>query len=290
MSELAIEILKVLELRPCGEGIFIAEPVRDGLERVFGGQLLAQALAAATESVREELLCHSLHAYFVRPGKPGRPIAYEVSTMRDAQRVATRRVVAIQREEVILDLMASFGLEERGAEVQEPMPVAPPPESFPPEEQRLARALELASPEQRRFLERRLPIEVIAVDERDPQESSSSLNPLRYWMRVRGALPRDVRAHRCALAYASDMGALRAAMHAGGIDLRDNTVQVASLDHALWLHRPFVFDDWLLFTFKAVSVAAGRGLSHGSVHTRDGKHVASLAQEGLMRRRTLMAL
>ena len=287
MSAPVAELLEVLSLQAQGEGVFVAGPVHDGLERVFGGQLLGQALAAATHSVPEDWPCHSLHAYFVRPGKPGRPIAYEVYALHDGQRAGTRRVIAVQREQVILEMMASFALEQPGAEYQEPIPDAPPPESFPPEDQRLARALELAAPEQRRHMERKVPIEFIAVDERDPRDTAPSTGPLRYWMRVRGSLPGDPRLHRCALAYASDMGALQAAMRAGGVTFLPSAVQLASLDHALWLHRPFLFDDWLLFTFHAMSVSASRGLSRGSVHTRDGKHVASIVQEGLMRVRTL---
>jgi acyl-CoA thioesterase-2 len=286
MSESAAALLEILDLQSHGEGLFTAAPVQDGLERVFGGQLLGQALAAATHTVVEDWPCHSLHAYFVRPGKPGRPIEYEVSPMRDGQRLATRKVLAVQRDEVILELTASFEREEPGAEYQQAMPAAPSPESFPPEDERIARALASAAPERRRFLMTKRPIEYIAVDEREAGDSKPCDGPLRYWFRVRGALPKDARLHRCALAYASDMGALQAAMRAGGVAFGDSSVQVASLDHALWLHRPFLFDDWLLFTFNALSVSAGRGLSRGTVHTRDGRHIASLVQEGLMRART----
>ena len=283
MSESSSALLEILDLESHGEGLFTAAPVLDGLERVFGGQLLGQALAAATHTVVEDWPCHSLHAYFVRPGKPGRPIDYEVSTLRDGQRLATRKVVAVQRDEVVLELTASFEREEPGAEYQQAIPDAPAPESFPPEDERIARALAAATPEQRRYLEFKRPVEFIAVDDRNDAGSAS---PLRYWMRARGGLPNDARLHRCALAYASDMGALQAAMRAGGIAFGDHAMQVASLDHALWLHRDFRFDDWLLFTFSAVSVSAGRGLSRGTVHTRTGTHVASLVQEGLMRART----
>jgi acyl-CoA thioesterase-2 len=283
MSQSATPLLDILSLQPQGEGLFTADPVQDGLERVFGGQLLGQALAAATHTAPEDWPCHSLHAYFVRPGKPGRPIDYEVSALRDGQRLATRKVIAVQRNEVIFELTASFESEEAGAEYQEVMPSAPSPESFPSEDERIAQALAAAAPEQRRFLEVKRPIEFIKVDD---HEDAPPAAPLRYWMRLRDALPDDARLHRCALAYASDMGALQAAMRAGGLAFRDGAVQVASLDHALWLHRDFRFDDWLLFTFHAISVSAGRGLSRGMVHTRHGIHVASLIQEGMMRART----
>lgn len=283
MSESATSLFKILDLESHGEGMFTAAPVQDGLARVFGGQLLGQALTAATHTVDEDWPCHSLHAYFVRPGKPGRPIDYEVTALRDGQRLATRKVLAIQRDEVILELTASFTREEPGAEYQEPMPQAPLPETFPSEDERIARALAEAPPEHRRYLEIRNPIEFISIDE---HSATASEPTLRYWMRARERLPDDTRLHRCALAYASDLGAMQAAMRAGDVDFRDSSMQVASLDHALWLHREFRLDDWVLFTFSPVSVSGGRGLSRGTVHTKEGVHVASLVQEGLMRART----
>lgn len=283
MSESPTSLWSIFDLQSHEQGLFTAQPVQDGLPRVFGGQLLGQALAAATHTVDDDWPCHSLHAYFVRPGKPGRPIDYEVSALRDGQRLATRKVIAIQRDEVILELTASFAREEPGAEYQQPMPDAPSPESFPSEQERTARAIADAPPEHRRYLELKNPIEVIGVDDRGDAPSTTTL---RYWMRARETLPDDKRLHRCALAYASDMGALQAAMRAGGIDFRDSAVQVASLDHAIWLHRDFRLDDWLLFTYSAVSTSGGRGVSRGTVHTRSGVHVASLVQEGLMRART----
>lgn len=282
MLESSLDLSVILDLASHEDGLFSAAPVNDGLDRVFGGQLLGQALAAATHTVEDSWPCHSLHAYFVRPGKPGRPIEYEVSALRDGQRLATRKVIAIQRGEVIFELTASFQLEEEGADYQEPMPETPAPETFPSEDERIARAVAKATPAQRRYVEMKGPVEYITVDDRN-EASAGGL--LRYWMRVRGPFPDDARLHRCALAYASDMGALQAALRASGLELGD-ALQVASLDHALWLHRDFRFDEWLLFSFSPVSVSRGRGLSRGTVHTRDGRHVASLVQEGLMRPRT----
>jgi acyl-CoA thioesterase II len=290
MSEDAVqELLELLDLQGRGEGVFVGPPARHAAQRVFGGQLLAQALAAASFTAPDDWPCHSLHAYFVRPGKPGRPIDYEVMAMRDGQRFSTRKVVAVQRDEVALELLASFESEESGPEQQLPAPEAPAPESFPPEAERLAKQLEQAkTPEQRAWIERRMPVEIIPIDPRSPGEPPRS-EPIRSWLRVRGRLPDDPRLHRCALAYASDLGALEPCMRAIGAAFGDTRMQVASLDHALWFHRPFRADEWLLFRFESVSVAAGRGLSRATIHDREGRLVASLSQEGLMRERSALA-
>jgi acyl-CoA thioesterase-2 len=169
------------------------------------------------------------------------------------------------------------------------MPETPPPESFPPEDERLAQLLRNAKPEQQEFLKRKRPIESIRVDARDLNDRTPTSGVLRTWMRARGKLMDDANLHRCALAYASDMGALEPSLRAMGAGFADSSLQIASLDHALWFHRAFRFDDWLLFVFESSSVAAGRGLSRGSIYSRDGKLVASLAQEGVMRARDEVA-
>jgi acyl-CoA thioesterase-2 len=205
--------------------------------------------------------------------------------MRDGQRFATRKVVAIQRDEVILELTASFEQEEAGPEYQLPMPDAPAPESFAAEDERIARTLREAPPELHELLKHKRPIETIRVDERSFRDRSASSTPSRTYMRARGRMMDDPNLHRCALAYASDMGALEPSMRALGLGFGDSAMQVASLDHAVWFHRPFRFDQWLLFVFESVSAAAGRGFNRGNVFSRDGKLVASIAQEGVMRKR-----
>jgi acyl-CoA thioesterase-2 len=286
MDESVTELLELLDVPSQGNGLFRAAPSRDDLPRVFGGQFLGQALAAASFTVPPEWPCHSFHAYFLRPGKPGRPIDYEVSAMRDGQRFATRKVVALQRDEVAFELTASFEAEGPGPEVQEPMPEAPAPETFPPEAERIARLLEVSPPEHRRFFGGRgRPVEFIWIDPRLPDAGSPANAPVRSWMRVRGPLPDDPHLHRAALAYASDLGALEPCRRASGIASADRDALIASLDHAVWFHRPFRFDDWLLFTFRPVSVASGRGLSRGTVHARDGRMVASIVQEAVVRPR-----
>jgi acyl-CoA thioesterase-2 len=279
------ELLALLDLQSIGEGVFSGPPAPDIRGRVFGGQILAQALAAACFTAPQGWPCHSLHAYFLRPGKPARPIEYEVSTMRDGQRFAARKVLAVQRDEIDLELIASFERTEPGAEYQVAMPDVAAPETFPPEDERIARLVENATPEQREVLERKWPIEFIRIDPIDAREQPPPTAAIRKWMRVRGRLPDDPNLHRCALAYASDFGALEPSVRAIGMSLGDTNVQVASLDHALWFHRPFRFDEWLLFSFESASVAGGRGLNHGSVYSRDGRLVASLMQEALLRPR-----
>ena len=281
------ELLELLNLQTVGQGVFSGPPSRENMPRVFGGQVLAQALAAAAFTV-DGPVCHSLHAYFVRPGKPGRPIDYEVAAMRDGQSFSLRKVVAVQRDEVNLELIAAFQQDEPVGEREHSgsAPEVPPPESFPDEDTRIARMLEQAPPERHALLKRRRPIEAIRVDGRSFGASPPSAAPIHTWMRVRGALMDDPNLHRCALAYASDMGLLEPSLRAIGASFGDSGMQVASLDHAIWFHRPFRFDDWLLFALETDSVAAGRGLSHAKVWTRDGKHVATITQEGVMRMRS----
>ena len=281
------ELLELLNLQNSGQGVFVGPPAREGGMRVFGGHVLAQALAAAAFTL-DGPVCHSLHAYFVRPGKPGRPIDYEVAAMRDGQTFSLRKVVAVQRDEVNLELIAAFQQDEPVGEREHSgsAPEVPPPESFPDEDTRIARMLEQIPPEHHAMLSRKRVIEAIRVDGRVFGDRTPSTAPIYTWMRARGRLMDDPNLHRCALAYASDMGLLEPSLRAVGTSFGDSGMQVASLDHALWFHRSFRFDDWLLFALEVGSVSAGRGLSHARVFTRDGKHVATIAQEGVMRARS----
>jgi len=278
-------MLELLELQRAAQGVFTGPPAPESRTRVFGGQVLAQALAAACFSV-DGVPCHSLHAYFLRPGKPARPIDYEVQAMRDGQSFAARKVIAVQRDEVVLELVASFAHDEPGPEHQSAMPEVPPPEAFPAEDVRLEGLLAQAPPALHEMIRQKRPIESIRVDSRDMFTEAKVAMHTQTWMRTRGALLGDPNLHRCALAYASDLGALEPSVRAIGASFGDSDTQVASLDHALWFHRPFRFDDWLLFDFESVSVAGGRGLSRGAVYDRSGTLVASIAQEGVMRKRS----
>jgi acyl-CoA thioesterase-2 len=290
MDESVVAWLELLDVQEQGDGMFVGAPAPQGLPRVFGGQFLGQALSAAMLTVPRDWLCHSLHAYFLRPGKPGRPIEYEVLALRDGQRMAARRVTAVQRGEITFELTASFERDAPGPEHQEPLTSVPPgPETFPAEEERIAKLLEVLPPERHAFVQRRSPVEYIWIDPRATTVLPPSTAPIRSWMRVRDRLPDDPGLHRAGLAYASDMGALEPALRAVGTSHSDPEQLIASLDHALWIHRPFRIDEWLLFTFLPTSVSAGRGLSRGLVHTREGVHVATLTQEAIMRPRALWA-
>ena len=291
-AENSEDLLALLELQSSGQGVFLGPPAPShgpARVRVFGGQVLAQGLAAACFTVPPDIPCHSLHAYFARPGIPARPIEYEVSAMRDGQSFVLRNVAAVQRDELTCQLLVSFGRDQPGPEYQSAMPDVPAPESFPPEAERLERLLERAQPQQRAFLEYRGPVENISIDMPDWNDPTPLRAPLRGWMRLRAPLLSDPRLHQCALAYASDMGLLAPSLRAIGASFGDSELQVASLDHALWFHRPFEWNDWLLFVVESLSVSGGRGLSRASVYTRDGVLVASVAQEGLMRKRDPLA-
>jgi acyl-CoA thioesterase-2 len=285
MDDSVAELLEQLDVQSQGQGVFIGAPGSDPFPRVYGGQLLGQSLAAASFTAPPDWPCHSLHAYFVRPGKPGRPIEYEVAAMRDGQRFATRKVVAVQRGEVVFELIASFEQDEPGPESQRSMPDVPPPESFPPEAERVAEQLARTPEEFRSYVERKHAIEHIEIDRRAVDDRTPSRGPVHHWVRVREALPNDPILHRCVLAYASDSVALVSSLRAMGGDHFDPGLQIASLDHAIWFHRPIRMDDWFLYTFENISVSGGRGLSLGTIHSRAGQLVASVTQEGLMRKR-----
>lgn len=207
--------------------------------------------------------------------------------MRDGRNFATRKVVAVQRDEVNLELVASFCNDdaEESSHHQHVMPEVPPPESFPSEAERLAQQRSGLPPELQAMLQRPRPVEFIAIDDRSRRDATPRPGFVHTWMRARGALANDPNLHRCAFAYASDMMLLEPGMRAIGARFWDDGLQVASLDHALWFHRPFRFDDWLLVASESPSVALGRGFNRASVFDRSGKLVASIAQEGLMRRR-----
>jgi acyl-CoA thioesterase II len=279
----------LLDLQDAGDGLFIGPASREARPRVFGGQLIAQALTAASFTV-DGWPCNSLHAYFLRPGKPGRPIEYEVTALRDGRNFATRRVAAIQRDEIHLELIASFSNSEGGAEYQHAMPEIPPPESFPSEEERIAQSVRDLPAPVAEMMRRPRPVEVISINGRNASargegEQTHRSAILYNWMRARGPIGDAPNLHRCAFAYASDMMLLEPSMRAIGAKFWDGRLQVASLDHSLWFHRPFRFDDWLLVASESTSVAGGRGFNRSSVFTREGKLVASIAQEGMMRKR-----
>jgi acyl-CoA thioesterase-2 len=278
-------LLSILDLEKLEENLFRGLSPQVGWQRVFGGQVIGQALVAAARTV-EGRGAHSLHAYFMREGDPAVPIIYQVDRIRDGKSFATRRVVAIQHGAAIFSMSVSFQVDEKGLDHQIKMPDVPPPEDLPSEEELKAAYLHNAPEGVRRYWERPRPIELRPVDLRH-FFSREKLEPLQYvWVRATGALPDDPDIHRCVLAYASDMTLLDTALFAHGRMIFDPDLQAASLDHALWFHRPFRADEWLLYAEDSPSASGARGFTRGILFSRDGRLVASVAQEGLIRVRS----
>jgi acyl-CoA thioesterase-2 len=230
---------------------------------------------------------HSLHAYFLRPGDPSIPILYQVDRIRDGKSFTTRRVVAIQHGRAIFHLSASFQRHEPGVEHQATMPEAPDPESLPGWSERMRPLIERAPEEWREWLARDRPIDVRAVDSVDLLRPEKHPPRQLVWIRAHGKLPDDALLHACVAAYASDMTLIDTALLPHAISWNDEGVMTASLDHAMWFHRPFRSDEWLLYEQDSPSASGARGLATGRLFTRDGALAVSVAQEGLIRQRTL---
>ncbi|NNM70790.1 acyl-CoA thioesterase II [Enterovirga aerilata] len=284
MSGAVAELLEVLELEKLEENLFRGRSPQDSWQRVFGGQVIGQALVAACRTV-EERQPHSLHAYFLLGGDPQIPIIYEVDRIRDGRSFTTRRVVAIQHGRPIFALTASFHLEEDGFDHGARMPEVPPPESLPGEAEIRAGAIPAMSPQVRAYFERERPIELRPVDFSRTAHADPHEGEFRVWIRTTGPLPEDPAIHRCVLAYASDFTLLDTSLVPHGQSVIQENIQAASLDHALWFHRPFRADEWLLYAQDSPSASGARGFSRGLVFDRAGRLVASVAQEGLIRQR-----
>jgi acyl-CoA thioesterase II len=284
-SEPTVEdLLRLLDLEPIEKNIFRGQNRDIGTGRVFGGQVLAQALVAARRTVADPLRhAHSLHAYFILAGDLSVPIVYLVEVLRDGGSFATRRVTAIQHGRAIFNLSASFHVGAAGVEHQLPAPDAPAPETLTPELERI-RALADRIPETARaVLTQDRPLDFRPVNLPNPLHPEP-VPPYRHaWFRAVAPLPDDPLLHQAALAYASDYGLLATVLQPHAVGVRDPRVQVASLDHALWFHRPFRVDEWLLYEVDAPIATGGRGFARGRIYTREGVLVASSAQEGLTR-------
>jgi len=278
-------LLQILDLEPLESNLFRGRSPQVGWQRVFGGQVIGQALVAASRTVVADRHVHSLHGYFLRPGDPQVPIIYEVDRIRDGGSFTTRRVVAIQHGEAIFSMSASFQLHEEGLEHQIDMPDVPTPDELPSDRELKEKFLAVAPENVRRYWERERPIEMRPV-ELTHYFSKKPLPPRQYvWVRATGKLPDDERIHQCVLAYASDMTLLDTSLFPHGTSVFSPKIQAASLDHAMWFHHPFRADEWLLYATDSVSSSGSRGMNRGSLFTMDGKLVASTAQEGLIRLR-----
>ena len=280
------DLLRLLDLEPLEVNLFRGQSRDLGGKAVFGGQVIGQALVAASRTV-EGRLPHSLHAYFHRPGDMARPIVYEVDRVRDGKSFTARRVQAIQGGEVLLSMICSFQVPEPGFEHQAPMPEVPAPESLRPQRELVKEwlaAVPQVPPRIREAFERRTAVEFRPVEPRNPLVPMVDPPRQSFWVRSNGPLPDAPLLHACVLAYASDFSLLSTALRPHGVSWLTPGLAVASIDHALWFHRPFRVDDWLLYAMDSPTAQSGRGLSRGQFFDRAGSLVVSVAQESLMRR------
>jgi acyl-CoA thioesterase II len=281
------ELIATLDIEKLEENLFRGVSPQVGWQRVFGGQVVAQALVAAQRTVEKERPVHSLHAYFMRPGDPAVPILYQVERIRDGASFSTRRVVAVQHGKAIFALSGSFQIVEGGYDHQIVKPDVPMPEELMGEAEFKDLFLTEAPEPVKRYWKRNRPIEVrptslthyLTKEKLEPRQD--------VWVRTLGDVPDDPALRAAVLAYLSDMTLLDASLYPHGTSIFDPTLQVASLDHAMWFHRPFSFDDWLLYTQDSPSASGARGMTRGSIYSRDGVLIASVAQEGLIRNKAI---
>jgi acyl-CoA thioesterase-2 len=287
MNPAVQDLLSILDLEPLEVNLFRGRSPQVGWQRVFGGQVIGQALVAACRTVDdiEERPPHSLHGYFLLGGDPKVPIIYEVDRIRDGRSFTTRRVVAIQHGRAIFAMAASFHVSEPGFDHQAEMPKVSAPEELPSDAEIRDRVLPMMPDPIRRYFERERLIELRPVEFERYLGKKYPDGRFHVWIRTTGSLPATPAIHQCVLAYASDLTLLDAALVPHGRTLFEKTIMAASLDHALWFHRPFKADEWLLYAQDSPSASGARGFGRGLIFTRDGTLVASVAQEGVLRER-----
>jgi acyl-CoA thioesterase-2 len=284
MSQAVDDLLALLDLEPLEVNLFRGRSPQSGWQRVFGGQVIGQALVAATRTV-EGRQPHSMHAYFLIGGDPKVPIIYNVERTRDGGSFSTRRVLAIQHGRPIFTMSVSFHIQEDGLTHQAPMPEVPPPEALTSDAEARKDLLAQMPEPVRRYYERERPLELRPVELGRYAGQKLPDGRFHVWIRTTGPLPDDPAIHQCVLAYASDMTLLDTALVPHGRTLFEREFMAASLDHALWLHRPFRADEWLLYAQDSPNLGGARGFSRGLIFTREGTLVASVAQEGMVRLR-----
>ena len=277
-------LVDLLTVETLDDGLYQGAPLPGGKGRVFGGQVIAQALQAAQLTV-DEHVAHSLHAYFMRPGEEGLPIIYKVTRDHDGRTFATRRVIASQKGKPILSMLLSFQMPETGFEHQDAMPDVPSPDTLISEIEYWQQRVDKLPGGAIKHLLRPRPIEFRHIVPRSPFGGTPREPRHGSWFRAVAPLPDDAALHRAILAYASDMTLLGTASLPHGISFMTPGLQSASLDHALWIHEPFRADEWLLYTTDSPWAGGARGFNRGQIFSQDGRLVASVAQEGLMRMR-----
>lgn len=277
------ELIRLLKLEKIEENIFRGQSQDLGFGSVFGGQVLGQALSAAYQTIQSDRKAHSLHAYFLRMGDANKPIIYNVDCIRDGKSFTTRRVVAIQKGRAIFNMSASFQIDEPGFDHQDKAPEIIGPEGL---ESELELATAIADKIPKSIRDKILckkPIEFRPVNPIDPF-STGIREPVGFtWLKAIDKMPDDFRVHQYMLAYASDFGLVTTSLYPHGHSYWERNMQVASLDHALWFHRDFRMDEWLLYVMESPNAYKAKGLNSGKIFTREGKLVASVSQEGLIR-------
>lgn len=291
MTAILDTLIDLLNPQPTGPDRFVAPSQDLGWGAIFGGQVLGQALAAAEQTVPADRVAHSLHAYFLRRGDPKLRVHFEVDRIRDGRSFNTRRVVVRQGVtdtdpgRAIFNLSCSFQQEETGFEHHEPAPWAPRPEQLEPEQVHMKRVLASLPPALLKRATGERAIQLHPVEPGDPMKPSVRLPRKLVWMKAADRLPDDPSVHKRLLAYASDFHLLTTSLHPHGVSWLTPGMQVASLDHALWFHRPFRMDEWLLYAMQSPAAAGARGLAQGRFYNQAGDLVASTMQEGLIRQR-----
>jgi acyl-CoA thioesterase II len=287
MSSAVQELIETLDLETLELNLFRGRSPQSRWQRVYGGQVIGQALVAACRTVDQVSLRppHSLHAYFLLGGDPKVPIIYEVDRIRDGRSFTTRRVVAIQHGHAIFSMSVSFHVAEPGMSHQVKMPDVPKPDELPTEAQMKEKVWPFMPEPVRQYYERERPIELRPTNWDRYLGGKTTDGRFHIWIRTTGKLPDSPAIHQCVLAYASDMTLLDAALIQHGRSVFDKDIMAASLDHALWFHRPFRADEWLLYAQDSPSLSDSRGFSRGLIFASDGTLIASVAQEGLLRQR-----
>ncbi len=285
MSQVLSDLSALLKLEVIEQGLYRGQSQDLGFRALFGGQVMGQAVSAAQETIEPARNVHSLHSYFLRPGDASQPVVYEVENIRDGRSFSTRRVKAIQNGKAIFYMTASFQLPEEGFEHQDTMPVVPPPEQLSSFSDFIIEHQESIPLNIRdKFLAEK-PIEIRPVQEYNWLKPEKAAPNSQFWIKANGQLPSDLRIHTYMLAYTSDFHFLPTALFPHGISHWQPDLQIATIDHAMWFHRPFRFDDWLLYCIDSPTATGARGFVKGQIYNRQGELVASTAQEGVIRQR-----
>ena len=283
MSQALNDLLALLALEPLDTGLFRGHSIDLGFGAVFGGQVMGQALSAAKYTLDENRPIHSFHSYFLRPGDVNKPIIYDVENLRDGKTTSTRRIKALQHGKPIFYMTASFQQSNSGFEHQAPMPDVAGPNGLLSEEQRIRALADYLPASVKPQLLAEQPIDMRQVNYVDPLQPVPA-EPLRYiWLKAKGTLPDDPRIHKYLLAYAADFNFLPTSLMPHGRSFWERELQVATIDHSMWFHQDFRFDEWILYVVESPRAVGGRGLVQGRFYTQQGDLVATAMQEGLIR-------